>query len=43
MSIKLKEMAKTVYLTKEQYETLKKIFQFCDKVNNDKNSAEEEK
>lgn len=26
-----------------EYETLKKIFQFCDKVNNDKNSAEEEK
>lgn len=26
-----------------EYETLKKIFQFCDKVNNDKNSVEEEK
>ena len=26
-----------------EYETLKKIFQFCDKVNNDKNNIEEDK
>ena len=34
-------MGKTVYLTKEQYETLKKIFQFCDKVNNEKPEGQE--
>lgn len=42
--IALKGMLKYVKQSNSaEYETLKKIFQFCDKVNNDKNSAEEEK
>ena len=42
--IALKGMLKYVKQSNSaEYETLKKIFQFCDKVNNDKNSVEEEK
>lgn len=42
--IALKGMLKYVKQSNSaEYETLKKIFQFCDKVNNDKGSVEEEK
>lgn len=42
--IALKGMLKYVKQSNSaEYETLKKIFQFCDKVNNDKNSVEEGK
>jgi hypothetical protein len=42
--IALKGMLKYVKQSNSaEYETLKKIFQFCDKVNNDRNSVEEGK
>lgn len=42
--IALKGMLKYVKQSNSaEYETLKKIFQFCDKVNNDRNSVEEDK
>ena len=42
--IALKGMLKYVKQSNSaEYETLKKIFQFCDKVNNDRSNIEEEK